>query len=127
MSTFTDRERYLFDLNGFIVIRGALDADEVRLLNEAVDANAQLNRREGVLRNTRADSKMSAPGDRFDVGGILSWPEPVFRKLLAHPSIVPYLNSLCGKGYRLDHSPLLLVQEKDSEGFMLHGGSLSGG
>lgn len=42
----------------------------------------------------------------------------------AHPALVPYLRALCGEGYRLDHQPLVLVQEKDSEGFSLHGGPL---
>jgi len=34
--------------------------------------------------------------------------------------------SLLGEGYRLDHQPLVLVQDGDSEGFALHGGPVSG-
>ena len=37
--TMSDREKYLFDLQGFIVVRGLLSTDEVKRLNEAVDAN----------------------------------------------------------------------------------------
>jgi hypothetical protein len=37
---------------------------------------------------------------------------------------VPYLNLLVGEGYRLDHSPLVIAQERGSEGFSLHGGNV---
>jgi hypothetical protein len=43
--------------------------------------------------------------------------------MLAHPRLVPYYNALCGKGYRLDHSPFVLQQRPGAEGFMLHGGA----
>ncbi len=45
--TMSDREKYLFDLQGFLVIHGILSNDEIRILNEALDAN-QDKRREGT-------------------------------------------------------------------------------
>ncbi len=60
---------------------------------------------------------------------MLSWPSPhgdMFRRLLCHKKITPYLIELCGEGYRLDHHPLVLTQDSDSEGFSLHGGPISG-
>eukprot|EP00966_Prymnesium_polylepis_P250353 5789051-Prymnesium_polylepis.1 len=55
-------------------------------------------------------------------------PRPaVFRRVLAHPKLLPYYTALCGPGYRLDHQPLLIAQHKDSEGFALHGGPVSAG
>ena len=68
-------------------------------------------------------------GSRLDLGGMLSWPSPhgdMFRRLLCHDSIAPYLISLCGEGYRMDHHPITIVQDRDSEGFVLHGGPISG-
>ena len=65
---------------------------------------------------------------RFDMGGILGWDAPhrdSFRKFLCHPNVVPYIHLLVGKGYRLDHSPLVIAQQKGSEGFSLHGGSIT--
>ena len=65
----------------------------------------------------------------MDMGGMLGWASPhgdVFRRLLCHRNIAPYLIDLCGEGYRLDHHPLVIVQDKDSEGFALHGGPISG-
>ena len=37
--TMSDREKYLFDLQGFLVVKDFLSADEISVLNEAVDAN----------------------------------------------------------------------------------------
>lgn len=62
---------------------------------------------------------------RYDMGGMLGWPEgdrEVFRNMMAHPKLVKYLNLLVGKGFRLDHSPLIIAADKGSEGFSLHGG-----
>ena len=38
-ATMSDREKYLFDLQGFIVIKGMLSSAEIKALNEALDAN----------------------------------------------------------------------------------------
>lgn len=67
---------------------------------------------------------------RFDMGGMLGWEKPhsdIFRKFLAHENLVKYLHLVVGKGYRLDHSPLCIAQNKGSEGFSLHGGSIEPG
>jgi hypothetical protein len=48
---------------------------------------------------------------RFDMGGMLGWDNPyreVFRKMLCHPKVIPYLHMFVGEGYRLDHSPLVI-------------------
>ena len=34
-----DREKYLYDLQGFLVVRSLLAAEEIRALNDALDAN----------------------------------------------------------------------------------------
>ena len=36
--------------------------------------------------------------------------------MLAHPRLVPYLHELVGPGYRLDHNPLLIMQDPGAEG-----------
>ena len=63
------------------------------------------------------------------MGGMLFWDEPdslPFRSILAHPKLVPYFEAICGPGYRLDHQPLVIAQDADSEGFSLHGGPIRG-
>jgi ectoine hydroxylase-related dioxygenase (phytanoyl-CoA dioxygenase family) len=62
---------------------------------------------------------------RLDLGRCLEWEPPhadVFRSLLAHPRMVPYYHELLGKGYRMDHLPLVLAQNCGAEGLQLHGG-----
>jgi ectoine hydroxylase-related dioxygenase (phytanoyl-CoA dioxygenase family) len=123
-------ERFLFDLNGFIVVRNVLSEPEVEAANAAIDAQAErlCPRDSAALRNTRQETPFAAAGPRVDIGGMLQWPQPhcePFRRLLAHPRLVPYLTELCGEGYRLDHQPLVIAQEQDSEGFHLHGGPVT--
>lgn len=38
-ATMSDREKYLFDLQGFLVVKNFLDADEIQAFNEAIEAN----------------------------------------------------------------------------------------
>ena len=57
---------------------------------------------------------------------MLNWEEPwcnPFREMLVHPRIIPYLNELLGRGFRMDHQILLLSMDKGAEGFILHGSS----
>jgi len=122
-------ERFLFDLNGFLVVRGVFSAEEVAAANAAIDSHAakMMPRDAEALRNARAATPFSAQGPRLDMGGMLQWPKPdceFFRNVLTHPRLVPYYTALCGEGYRLDHQPLVIAQGRDSEGFSLHGGPL---
>lgn len=124
------RAKFLFDLNGYFVIRNALSQTEIADANAAIDAHEFLGRTDRKLRNSKDNTPFS--GDmvtpRFDLGGMLGWESPhreMFRKFLCHPNVIPYLHLIIGEGYRLDHSPLVIAQEKGSEGFSLHGGSIN--
>jgi len=128
----TAEEKFFFDLNGFLVVRGVLRPDEVAEANAAIDAHAgEILERTGELRNTQKGSPLSGDGTngRRDLGGILEWPEPhcrIFRSLLDDRRLLPYLTEFCGEGYRMDHLPFVILQRKGSEGFQLHGGPLDG-
>ena len=90
---------YLFDLNGFLVIRNAFSPEEVAKANAAIDANAdKLKERKGKLRTSalygRESHALAGDGEtgRIDGGGLLGWDAPhadVFRSVLAHPSLAP--------------------------------------
>ena len=101
----TDEERYRFDLQGYLLVPGALGAAEVDACNRAVDAVA---------------------GTPAAASGMLGWPEPhrePFRRLLVHPAVVARLNELCGSRFRLDHGPRLLAGAGgDGTGAELQGG-----
>ena len=99
------------------------------------------------MRNAKSGGMFSAAGARMDMGGMLHWQSPhcdLFRNVLAHPRLLPVMHTLLGQGYRLDHQPIVIAQDKDrcarvsplrsaalpqpafSEGFSLHGGPISG-
>jgi len=133
----TAAQKYLFDLNGYLVIRNVFSEEYVARANAAIDhytSKGHLHERKGQLRTSGLYGRQSTPlqGDgttgRFDMGGMLGWAKPhcdPFRELLCHAALAPALVELLGVGYRLDHSPLLIAMEKGSEGHTLHGGAVT--
>eukprot|EP00979_Chaetoceros_neogracilis_P000463 scaffold107_cov269-Chaetoceros_neogracile.AAC.55 len=125
----SEAERYLFDLNGYIIIRNVLTPEEVAEANDGIDKHQEsmIERKENELRNAVKDTKFfgSGPG-RKDLGGVLEWGKDsrIFKKILAHPRLVPLFHGILGKGYRMDHLPFVIAQDKGAEGFQLHGGTV---
>jgi Phytanoyl-CoA dioxygenase (PhyH) len=126
----TADQRYLFDLNGYIIVRGVLTPEEIQKANEIIDKHSDkmIERSDGPLRNAKVGTPMYGTGPgRKDLGGVLEWGKNdsrIFQSILAHPKLVPYFRGLLGVGYRMDHLPFVLVQDHGSEGFALHGGTI---
>ena len=122
-----DTEKYLFDLQGFLVVEGVLSKAEVAAANEAIDRHADgIVERVGEASLSSDSKTMQGETGRGDLGGLLSWEKPwcdPFRAMLARPQITPYLNQLLGKGWRLDHNAGLISMRKGAEGHLLHGSS----
>ena len=117
----TDREKFLFDLQGFLVVRDFLSSEEVDVLNAAVDANQDKIKDDG---NSHPAGNLVGEFKRGMFSGMLAWDKPwclPFRELLAHPKIVPYLNEMMGRGWKMDHSPFILTSKVGTEGLRLHG------
>jgi len=129
-TAMSEAERYLFDLNGYIIIRNVLTPDQIAKAHAAIDAHISeaIPRSDPTLRNAIEGSPMYGTGPpRLDLGGILEWDSTeseVFKSILAHPRLVPLFHGLLGKGYRLDHIPFVLLNNKGGEGFQLHGGTV---
>lgn len=102
----TDEERYLFDLNGYLVVREVLTAEELKALNDILDAMPPWEEKT----ETR----------NFHTGPVLDWGEP-FRQLVGHPGIFPYLTEVLGAKFRLDHVYAIFMK-KGGELHTLHGG-----
>ena len=123
----TDDEKYFFDINGYILIRNVLSQEEVDACNEAIDHHQHLIReRTGDLSLSGKSQSLKGVTGRGDLGGCLSWEKPwcdPFRKMLTHPTIVPYLNVILGPGYRMDHNAGLITMREGAEGHILHGSS----
>ena len=70
--------------------------------------------------------------DRLDVAAIREPIAPltslsdskVFKSILPHPLLLPLFHGILGKGYRMDHLPFVIAQDKGAEGFQLHGGTV---
>lgn len=119
----TDDDKYLFDLNGYVVVEGVLTPEELAAANAAIDRHSH----EIVTRpdSLAADSPaLRGTRTRGELGGMLDWPDPegpIFRNILSHPRLVPYLNAILGPGFRVDHYMFLLSMEEGTEGFYMHG------
>ena len=62
----TDLERYLFDLNGFLVVRGVFTEDEIAAANAAVDARAEPSSSARATSVSAASSGDPLAGDGVD-------------------------------------------------------------
>src|SRR5262249_5504493 len=92
----SEEERYLFDLMRYLVVDDVLSPPECAKLNALVDDLDLWGR---ATRGERAEihEHNHAWAYRRE-----TWAEP-FRRLLAHPTIVPYLIELVGPKFRYDH------------------------
>ncbi len=121
----TDTERFVFDLNGYLVLEGLLTSEEVTAANEAIDRHSHLleNRRLGLAHTSSVlkGSSGKAGFSQNPLGFERPWCEP-FRRMLTHPRIVDVFNEILGPGFRLDHGPMLIQMVRGTEGHWLHGG-----
>ena len=103
----TEEHKYLFDLNGYIVIENVLSADELTLLNETFDHQER-----------PGDSVMMSYGGGSITGpGILAYGQP-FVDLLDHPAILPVLRFRLGDCFRLDRLYAISMSRGMSKGVM---------
>jgi ectoine hydroxylase-related dioxygenase (phytanoyl-CoA dioxygenase family) len=123
----TDDEKYLFDLNGYLVMEDVLTPQEVARANEAIDRHvAQMRLRPREQSLDGGSPALAGTQGRGELGGLLDWERPwcePFREMLVHPRIVACLNEILGKGFRMDHQMFLLAMDKGAEGFVFHGSS----
>lgn len=119
----TDREKYLFDIQGYLVVKNFLTPEEIERLNAAFEANRDKMQEDGNS-NIGNSTTLAGTHKRGLFAGMLTWEHPwcePFRELLAHPKAVPYLNAMHGRGWRMDHSPFALFSTEGAEGLILHG------
>jgi Phytanoyl-CoA dioxygenase (PhyH) len=103
-----ERELYLFDLQGFIAIEGALTADEVAELDGLFQA--------------RVDELVPPDANTFRFEYPFDW-SPAVRRIIDHDRLRPVLEAMLGQGYRLDHDYADLIRHGLGPiGAKLHGG-----
>lgn len=122
-----DHEKYFFDVNGYIAIRGILSDDWVASLNEAIDNNpGHVRLRAGEQLLSRDSPSLTGSHGRGDIGGILNWPQPwcrPFRDLLSFHPALHYMLDLIGNGFRCANANGISMTA-GAEGCALHGGDV---
>jgi hypothetical protein len=105
----TEHEKYLFDLQGYLVIPNALGPERLRALNAIME--------EHLASEVAPDSRTH----RFVK--LLHWGKP-YRDLIDNATLYPYLEALLGPGFRLDHEYADVIRAgKGPIGTTLHGGA----
>ena len=115
----TEEERYLFDLQGYLVVEDVLQPDELRELNRLLDEYDIWNQRHS--RDPFFDFWQN-DDCHISAGPLHAWAEP-FRRLIAHPRTVGWLADLLGPQFRYDHGHAM-VMRKGGSPFGLHGGAV---
>ncbi len=104
-----EEERYRFDLQGYLKIEGAIDADAVQAMNRWFESKAET-----------APEFAGRDGETIRVGDMLTW-GPEFLNLLDNARVLPYLKALCGEELRLDHN-YCYISRRPGPKLVLHGG-----
>ena len=110
----TETERYIFDLNGYLVIPAALSTQEVNEINEVMDRvvpdwHVKDNAGHTAMQDESTDLTKDAVELHYD--RLLDWGEAI-RKLVGHETILPYMIELIGPTLRLDHQYAILMRPK---------------
>jgi ectoine hydroxylase-related dioxygenase (phytanoyl-CoA dioxygenase family) len=85
----TDEQRFLFDLQGYLLVPGVLDGATIARMLAQMDAHSVNPPEDG--------------GDDYRFGDFLQWSED-YRNLVDHPTLLPILAELLGPKFRLDHA-----------------------
>ena len=121
-SGIDEKEFYFWDLNGYLVVRGLMDAQWLAEANEAVD---KFQDRVVVGAELAGGSVSQAGTGRPLLSGLLDLPAPYstpFRRMIAHPAVVHRLNWMGGSGYRTSGATVFCAVHGTS-GHALHDGN----
>jgi hypothetical protein len=123
-------EEYLFDLQGFIVLRGALSKEEVQACNDTIDRIPRATPRNGwwghVHREDHPEHRGISYQQIYESG-------PAFERLIDHPSWINYVSLFVGGHDTFDwhHGPLFIDENfvnlrGPGESIPLHSGGHTG-
>src|SRR5689334_4142284 len=106
----TEEERYLFDLQGYLVIPNAIEPETLARMNAWLGERAKTDPQwQGQTGNLHVDYPITWGAD--------------FLALLDHPLVLPILKELLGETMRLDHDYAIFLREGHG-GLPLHGPKL---
>ena len=107
----SEEELYLFDLQGYLVVRDILTRQQVHELNEISDRVYPRDYADGDDSKGRKGIRNARYVSRWD---------PACQRLIDHPKIVPFLMELLGPKFRIDHDYAMFMNTGSASG-TLHG------
>ena len=119
----TETEMYLFDLRGYLVVKGALTQEQVADLSERLERHRSEGRRLFGSDRTRYPAGESAA---FSGKSLIEW-GGAYVDLIDLPAVAPYLEMLLGRNYRLDHDYIKIDSAANPGKLYLHGGGQGAG
>ena len=121
-----EEEAYLFDLRGFIVVKNALQPNQIDDLSRRLEAHRSSNP-SPILGSDRTilddDAGAWSAPSLLELGG-------AYLDLVNLPTIAPYLTKLLGEHYRLDHDYAKIdskMPEREKTLYLHGGGQGAGG
>lgn len=121
----TKMDEFLFDLNGFLVLRGALTPAEIQEMQAGIDAIPDLEEDEwhGPIHREPHGGELGVNLQQIVEAG------PIFEKLVDHPSWIRLAHHFLGNtGFEANHGPMYMdecfsTKRAPGEGFYLHSGA----
>ena len=104
--SITNQQRYLFDLQGYIVLEDVLSPSELQAAKTAIDANYHPP-------ETLTQENCYIHFLHF---------APVMLDIMVHPTIIEWVTELCGENPRLDHAYMYHMRRTQTGPLALHGG-----
>ena len=119
------KERYFWHLTGYLIVRNVLAKSEIEKVNAALDYVIDSGNVPSGGRHAGDSKSLRGTGARWAMNtNLLELPDPhgkTICDLMVHPAIVHRLNTICGKGWRLDHGPQFNNAVKGTVGLQMHG------
>jgi hypothetical protein len=119
-----ENEKYLFDLRGYIVVKDVLSKSQIEDLSETLE----------ILRTKDRNPILGSDRTRFRDSEDPAWSAPsllelggCYIDLIDLPAIKPYLTTLLGDHYRLDHDYIKVDGAMRDKKLYLHGGGQGAG
>ena len=106
----TPEEKFMFDLEGYLVVRNVLSKEEVDQCNEVADRIAR-------------DQFEIYRDDGLKLARNITLWDPCIQSLIDHPKIVPYLIELLGPSIHFDQDYCIFLDKGGSKG-PLHAGTM---
>ncbi len=113
----TDEQKYLFDLNGYLVLEQVVPPDVITACNEVLDRYEKMDEAEFPLPLKLGDKQTD---QNLYISNILEG-DPAFRPLIDLPGVVDVVQTVSGSTYRLNHTYTICRWGGGYTGLHMHG------